>query len=69
MTQNTITMYKAILSDEEWNKLIKLGKDIQGTFTYGDPNGHGVPSFTNRMALLDMFKEYLEIHNYKISKK
>ena len=53
----------------EWNKLIKLGKDIQGTFIHGDPNGHGVPSFTNRMALLDMFKEYLEIHNYKISKE
>ena len=56
MSENTI-------SNEEWNTLIKLGKDIQGTFTYGDPNGHGVPSFTNRMALLDMFKEYLEIHN------
>ena len=41
----------------------QLGKDIQGTFIHGDPNGHGVPSFTNRMALLDMFKEYLEIHN------
>ena len=51
------------ISDQEWNKLIKLGKDIQDTFVYGDPNGHGVPSFSNRMALLDMFKEYLEIHN------
>ena len=56
MSENTI-------SNEEWNTLIKLGKDIQGTFIHGDPNGHGVPSFTNRMSLLDMFKEYLEIHN------
>ena len=56
MSENTI-------SNEEWNTLIKLGKDIQGTFIHGDPNGHGVPSFTYRMALLDMFKEYLEIHN------
>ena len=56
------------ISDEEWNKLIKLGKDIQGSFIYGDPNDHGVPSFSNRMALLEMFKEYLEIHDYKISK-
>ena len=56
------------ISDEEWNKLIKLGKDIQDTFVYGDPNDHGVPSFSNRMALLEMFKEYLEIHDYKISK-
>ena len=56
------------ISDQEWNKLIKLGKDIQDTFVYGDPNDHGVPSFSNRMALLEMFKEYLEIHDYKISK-
>jgi len=56
------------ISNEEWNKLIKLGKDIQDTFVYGDPNDHGVPSFSNRMALLEMFKEYLEIHDYKISK-
>ena len=55
------------ISDQEWDRLIKLGKDIQNTFVYGDPNNHGVPSFSNRMALLDMFKEYLEIHNYKIS--
>ena len=37
MSENTI-------SNEEWNTLIKLGKDIQVTFIHGDPNGHGVPT-------------------------
>ena len=58
-----------VLNDEELNRLIELGKDIKGTLLNGDPNGHGYPSRTNRLALLDMFKEYLEIHEYTITKK
>lgn len=58
-----------VLNDKELDRLIELGKDIKGTLLFGDPNGHGYPSRTNRLALLDMFKEYLEIHEYTITKK
>lgn len=58
-----------VLNDKELERLIELGKDIKGTLSFGDPNGHGYPSRTNRFALLEMFKEYLEIHEYTITKK
>ena len=58
-----------VLNDKELERLIELGKDIKGTLLFGDPNGNGYPSRTNRFALLDMFKEYLEIHEYTITKK
>ena len=56
-----------IINGEEWNKLKELGTNIKETFEYGDPNGHGVPSYSNRMELLKMMIGYLEIHDYTIT--
>lgn len=58
-----------ILTDQEIEELKELGKAIEGTLIYGDPNGLGFPSRTNRIELLKMFKRYLEIHDYKVIKE
>ena len=55
------------LGGKDFNRLKKLGTNIKETFEYGDPNGHGVPSYSNRMELLKMMIGYLEIHDYTIT--
>ena len=59
------------LNKEEIKKLNKLGKsnrlslDLKKT----DLNGIGIPSRSNRFALIEDMIEYLKIHNYQITNK
>ena len=65
MTEN-----KKTLNREEIKRLKRLGEKIHITLSpLADFSGIGIPSRTNRFAMLDDMKEYLEIHDYKINRK
>lgn len=57
-----------ILSDKEIIRLAQLGKDIRRGLEC-DINGQGIPCHTDRLDAVSKMKEYLEIHNYKVSKQ
>ena len=63
-------MTKKILNEDEIKRLQRLGEKIQISLSpLADPNGFGIPSRSNRFALIDSMKEYLEIHNYELKLK
>ena len=53
------------LSDIEIDKLVKLGKDIQGDLSC-DANGTGLPCRTDRLEAVSNMKKYIEIHGYNV---
>ena len=60
-----------VLSKDEIKKLNQLGKRITLSLDLRktDLNGIGIPSRTNRFALIEDMIEYLKIHDYKITNK
>ena len=60
-----------VLNKEEIKKLNQLGKRITLSLDLRktDLNGIGIPSRTNRFALIEDMIEYLKIHDYKITNK
>ena len=56
-----------VLNKEEIKKLNQLGKRITLSLDLRktDLNGIGIPSRTNRFALIEDMIEYLKIHDYK----
>ena len=60
-----------VLNKEEIKKLNQLGKKITLSLDLRktDLNGIGIPSRTNRFALIEDMIEYLKIHDYKITNK
>lgn len=57
-----------ILTDEDLVKLKDLGNRISASLDC-DINGYGVPCRTDRLAVVNLMKKYLEIHDYKVSQK
>ena len=63
-------MKKNTLNEDEIKRLQRLGEKIQISLSpLADPNGLGIPTRSNRFALIDSMKEYLEIHNYELKLK
>jgi hypothetical protein len=60
-----------ILNKEEIKKLNQLGKSIRLSLDLKktDLNGIGIPSRSNRFALIEDMIEYLKIHDYQITNK
>lgn len=60
-----------VLNKEEIKKLNQLGKRIRLSLDLRktDLNNIGIPSRTNRFALIEDMIEYLKIHNYQITNK
>ena len=57
-----------ILTDEEIERLVVLGKDIQVGLSC-DANGTGLPCRTDRLSSVELMKEYLSIHDIEIKDK
>jgi hypothetical protein len=58
------------LNRKEIARLRRLGEKIKISLSpFADFSGIGIPSRTNRFAMLDDMKEYLEIHGYQINRK
>jgi|TARA_B100001971_G_scaffold120303_1_gene110772 hypothetical protein len=56
---------KNILTDEDIERLIVLGKDIQADLSC-DLNCTGFPCRTDRLSAVEFMKEYLSIHDIEI---
>ena len=59
------------LNKEEIKKLNQLGKSIRLSLDLRktDLNAIGIPSRSNRFALIEDMIEYLKIHDYQITNK
>ena len=57
-----------ILTDEEIERLVVIGEDIQVGLSC-DANGTGLPCRTDRLSSVDLMKEYLSIHDIEIKDK
>ena len=57
-----------ILTDEEIERLVVLGEDIQVGLSC-DANGTGLPCRTDRLSSVELMKEYLSIHDIEIKDK
>ena len=57
-----------ILTDEEIERLVVLGEDIQVGLSC-DVNGTGLPCRTDRLSVVQSMKEYLSIHDIEIKDK
>ena len=55
----------SVLSKKEIKELAKLGKDITVGLSC-DINGQGMPCITDRNAVVNAMKRYLEIHGYDL---
>ena len=56
-----------ILNKKELKKLKNLGIKIQSSLSC-DINSYGVPCRTDRFEAIKNMKEYLEIHDFKVTK-
>ena len=57
-----------ILTDEEIERLVVIGEDIQVGLSC-DINGEGFPCRTDRLSAVQLMKEYLSIHDIEIKDK
>ena len=57
-----------ILTDEEIERLVVIGEDIQVGLSC-DVNGTGLPCRTDRLSVVQSMKEYLSIHDIEIKDK
>ena len=57
-----------ILTDEEIERLVVIGEDIQVGLSC-DVNGTGLPCRTDRLSSVELMKEYLSIHDIEIKDK
>ena len=57
-----------ILTDEEIERLVVLGKNIEAGLSC-DVNGTGLPCRTDRLSVVQSMKEYLSIHDIEIKDK
>ena len=57
-----------ILTDEEIERLVVIGEDIQAGLSC-DVNGTGLPCRTDRLSVVQSMKEYLSIHDIEIKDK
>ena len=57
-----------ILTDEEIERLVVIGEDIQVGLSC-DANGTGLPCRTDRLSVVQSMKEYLSIHDIEIKDK
>ena len=57
-----------ILDSKERKKLAQIGNEIYNSL-YCSEGGDGLPCRTDRLSAVDGMKKYLEIHDYKITKK
>ena len=57
-----------ILTDEEIERLVVLGEDIQVGLSC-DVNGIGLPCRTDRLSSVKLMKEYLSIHDIESKDK
>ena len=55
------------LTDKEVKNLIIIGNRIYKSLECGD--GEHIPCRTDRLEAVKNMKEYLEIHNYKVSEE
>jgi len=55
------------LSDKDFKKLAKIGKHISMGLSC-DINGEGVPCRTDRLNVVEAMIEYIELHNWVVSK-
>ena len=56
-----------ILNDAEIVRLGQLGKEIKSCLDC-DINNTGIPCHTDRLEGVKLMKEYLEIHDHKVTK-
>ncbi len=66
MSEKTTPLNGNSLSDEEIKRLHKLQEGIILSFDC-DINGTGIPCHTDRFEAIELMKEYLEIHNLKVT--
>ena len=60
--------HKDILTDEEVEQLVVLGKYIQANLSC-NINGGSLPCRTDRLSAVQSMKEYLSIHDIEIKDK
>lgn len=59
---------ESTLSPQEIKKLKYLGERISLSLSpLADLSEVGIPSRTNRFAMIELMKQYLEIHGYKLN--
>ena len=64
MTKNIYS--KSILTNEEIEQLVILGKNIKDNLSC-DLNGEGLPCRTDRLSAVQLMKKYLMIHNERLN--